>query len=311
MSQSRHTLVNFDKLMLNNQIVSVNSFGNLLVNGNNNTINTITNTNSSCLNAISYYSNTSGNVLSNSGLYYSQDSVNNYIQTVDTNAKIEFFTNGTSDSYLGLQVPDAQVSVRNFDQTPRFKASCDTNEFTMYNNHTVLQTNSIPTITCDANNNTTIANLITPNATIGNLYLNGSIFGIPLMSQITVSLSVNDILNLNLGKRILSSQGSDIIIVQAIEIQMRFNSIPYNGNGNLFINYDDDSNYSGNWLIPYSVGNLLTDTRDTYGYFLNTSTTQNSPNNNGINLFADSPLTNGNSLVKIRVTYFISQGLFN
>ena len=136
--------------------------------------------------------------------------------------------------------------------------------------------------------------------------------------QTTVTLSPSDLAGLNSypGKTLVSASAlgltsSQFIVVTALEFSLTYNTTPYTTSANLYLNY------SGNYLTvaqPIPAGNttannnvgLLTSSRNIYRYVQNGITDGDFPVNQDVILMSDGAIANGNSDLRIRVSYIIT-----
>ena len=141
----------------------------------------------------------------------------------------------------------------------------------------------------------------------------------PQIRQTTVTLTPADLAGLNSypGKTLVSAAGltsNQVIVVTALEFSLTYNTTPYTTTANLYLNYS--GNYltvaqaipAGNTTENNTVG-MLTSSRNTYRYVQNGMVDGDFPPQQDVILMSDGAISNGDSDLRVRVTYIIT-GLF-
>ena len=144
-------------------------------------------------------------------------------------------------------------------------------------------------------------------------------YGGPQIQQTTVTLTPSDLAGLNQypGKTLVSAAGlasNQLIVVTALEFSLTYNTTPYTTTANLYLNYS--GNYltvaqaipAGNTSANNNVG-MLTSSRNTYRYVQNGMVDGDFPPQQDVILMADNNILDGDSDLRVRVTYIIT-GLF-
>jgi hypothetical protein len=137
--------------------------------------------------------------------------------------------------------------------------------------------------------------------------------------QTTVTLTPADLAGLNSypGKTLVSAAGltsNQVIVVTALEFSLTYNTTPYTTTANLYLNYS--GNYltvaqaipAGNTTANNNTG-MLTSSKNTYRYVQNGMVDGDFPPQQDVILMSDGAISNGNSDLRVRVTYIIT-GLF-
>ena len=138
----------------------------------------------------------------------------------------------------------------------------------------------------------------------------------PQIHQTTVTLTPSDLAGLTSlpGKTLVSGGGlasNQVIVVTALEFSLTYNTTPYTTTANLYLNY------SGNYLtVPQAIpaGNttannnvgMLTASRNTYRYVQNGMVDGDFPPQQDVILMSDGAISNGDSDLRVRVTYIIT-----
>ena len=141
----------------------------------------------------------------------------------------------------------------------------------------------------------------------------------PQIRQTIVTLTPADLAGLNSypGKTLVSASGltgNQVIVVTALEFSLTYNTTPYTTTANLYLNYS--GNYltvaqaipAGNTTENNTVG-MLTSSRNTYRYVQNGMVDGDFPPQQDVILMSDGAISNGDSDLRVRVTYIIT-GLF-
>ena len=138
----------------------------------------------------------------------------------------------------------------------------------------------------------------------------------PQIHQTTVTLTPSDLAGLNQypGKTLVSGGGlasNQVIVVTALEFSLTYNTTPYTTTANLYLNY------GGNYLtvaqaIPAgsttknNTSGMLTASRNTYRYVQNGIADGNFPPQQDVILMADNNILDGDSDLRVKVTYIIT-----
>ena len=138
----------------------------------------------------------------------------------------------------------------------------------------------------------------------------------PQIRQTTVTLTPADLAGLNSypGKTLVSAAGltsNQVIVVTALEFSLTYNTTPYTTTANLYLNYS--GNYltvaqaipAGNTTENNTVG-MLTSSRNTYRYVQNGMVDGDFPPQQDVILMSDGAISNGDSDLRVRVTYIIT-----
>ena len=136
------------------------------------------------------------------------------------------------------------------------------------------------------------------------------------VNQTTVTLTPADLAGLNQypGKTLVSASGltgNQVIVVTALEFSLTYNTTPYTTTANLYLNYS--GNYltvaqaipAGNTTENNTVG-MLTSSRNTYRYVQNGMVDGDFPPQQDVILMADNNILDGDSDLRVRVTYIIT-----
>ena len=138
----------------------------------------------------------------------------------------------------------------------------------------------------------------------------------PQIRQTTVTLTPSDLAGLSSypGKTLVSAAGltsNQVIVVTALEFSLTYNTTAYTTTANLYLNY------SGNYLtvaqaIPAgnttenNTSGMLTASRNTYRYIQNSIADGLFPPQQDVILMSDGAISNGDSDLRVRVTYIIT-----
>jgi len=138
----------------------------------------------------------------------------------------------------------------------------------------------------------------------------------PQIRQTTVTLTPADLAGLNSypGKTLVSAAGltsNQVIVVTALEFSLTYNTTPYTTTANLYLNYS--GNYltvaqaipAGNTTANNNVG-MLTSSRNTYRYVQNGMVDGDFPPQQDVILMSDGAISNGDSDLRVKVTYIIT-----
>ena len=136
------------------------------------------------------------------------------------------------------------------------------------------------------------------------------------VNQTIVTLTPADLAGLNSypGKTLVSASGltgNQVIVVTALEFSLTYNTTPYTTTANLYLNYS--GNYltvaqaipAGNTTENNTVG-MLTSSRNTYRYVQNGMVDGDFPPQQDVILMSDGAISNGDSDLRVRVTYIIT-----